>query len=173
MPPSGGECVDTEVTVAMLANIETVRQFGVACRSQAGCCHTQRMVTKIGRVSAIAAAVLVLSACAVDATYSDLSRDATADDQWPSAIADDAGDGLDLASSRLVGRDGDIALYLVQSTESSRGICILAYANDDDWTLGCGGDGVEISGVGNSTYVIRSDGRGDPGKAISKNVFTE
>jgi hypothetical protein len=130
-----------------------------------------------GRIWAAAIAVLMsvaLSGCAATgADYSDLSLDATPDDAWPSSLPAYASEHIDVASSRLVGRDGATSLYLVRSTESQHDVCLLVYPNDNDWMVGCGQDGLSVDRGGSSTYVVRSDGSPRDGNAISDNVYLE
>lgn len=120
-----------------------------------------------------AAVLLALSACGAGPQYSDLDREPTADDQWPSTLPEYAADNLDRESSRLVGHDGSTALYLATSIEQpSDAVCLLVFAGDDNWTVACGTDGTLVS-LGDATYGIRSDGMDVGQKAISENVYVE
>lgn len=115
--------------------------------------------------------LLTLSACTAGPQYSDLSRAATSDDAWPSSLPKYAAANLDRGTSRLVGHDGTRSLYLASSTDPPDGVCLLIYPDNDNWVIGCGRDGLSVSGGGH-TYTVRSDRSPDGGNAISKNVYT-
>jgi hypothetical protein len=119
-------------------------------------------------------ALVALSGCATGEGYSDLSRKATADDEWPSSLPEYAADNIDPKSSRLVGHDGSTALYLAESTDPSGGVCLLIYPESNNWVVGCGAHELTVGGGGNTTYVVRGDGAlDDDDDAISENVFAK
>jgi hypothetical protein len=126
-----------------------------------------------GGVAAATAVIgmLAWSGCAAAEGYSDLSREATAEDAWPTSLPGYAADNVEAGSSRLVGHDGSTALYLAASAEPSGGVCLLIYPEDDNWTVGCGANEVTVTGGGGS-YAVRGDGAPDgDGDSISENVY--
>lgn len=80
-------------------------------------------------------------------------------------------EGVDLEIVRLVGHDGTTALYLAESTDLASSVCLLIYADDATWVIGCGRSGLGLGGA-NGSYRVLSDGALSEGrKAISANVF--
>jgi hypothetical protein len=114
-------------------------------------------------------ALLPLTGCATGDVYSDLSREVTDDDAWPSDLPDYAARDLDVDSNRLVGHDGETYIYLVKSTEPIGGPCLLIYPDSKSWAVSCGGSGLR-AGSGTATYILHPDGSPAEGTAISENV---
>ena len=114
-------------------------------------------------------ALLQLTGCTTGDVYSDLSREVTDDDAWPSDLPDYAARDLDVDSTRLVGHDGETYIYLLKSTEPVGGPCLLIYPDSKSWTVSCGGSGLR-AGNGTATYILRPDGAPAEGTAISENV---
>lgn len=115
-------------------------------------------------------ALFVLSGCASGEGYSDLNREATADDERPNSLPEHAAQNIEPNSSRLVGHDGSTALYLVESEDPSGGVCLLIYPEDNHWVVGCGAHELTVGG-GSPTYVVRGDGAlNENDVAISENV---
>lgn len=122
----------------------------------------------------VAIVALGFCSCAVSGpTYSVLAQDVQAEDALPEALPDYAGDEADLASARFVGEHDGSDLWLARAHDESR-ICLLAYADDDAWVLGCSGAG-EPLGIGGvaGTFKVVPDGEPGPDGAvqISENLY--
>lgn len=97
----------------------------------------------------------LLTGCTAGETYAIFDREAQASDALPDAVLADGDDVIDPDTSRFVGEDGDVSLWLARPAQPG-GACIVAYRSDEVWLTGCGSQ-VEISGeVG--PYAIAPDG---------------
>lgn len=112
-----------------------------------------------------------LAGCAAESTYGDLDRDALPVDQWPAGLVGRSSNTADVNTSRLIGEEGAVKLYLARSVEPADGVCLLVYTSDTEWVVGCGPTGLEVT-AGSSLYGVLDDqaAKGDQA-AISKNVF--
>lgn len=132
----------------------------------------------IGRRGLVAGAVcgllILLTACSLgEAEYSDLSTSKAFDSKGvPDSLTDDALQGFDRETTRLIGTREEVDVFLA-SAESSAGACLLAYASDADWVSGCVEGEGSVGEAKGLTFVILPDGAPVPdGVArVSDNVF--
>ncbi|MGV2901307.1 hypothetical protein ACNPM4_06475 [Microbacterium sp. AGC62] len=118
---------------------------------------------------------IALSGCTAFATnYAVLDRDAEAADSVPDGVVEqDSGDVADLSSARLVGEHSGSSIWLLRGVEPST-VCVLAYRDEDEWGMGCGGERgpVEMSGpAGHFTTVPDDYPTPDGATRISDNVY--
>lgn len=117
------------------------------------------------------ASTALLAGCTGQAEgFSDLEGERTAADELP-ALADGAYEQVDAATSHYVGEHEGTSLWLARGLENSP-VCIVAYAEEEAWQIGCGGAPATISGV-TGTYEIVMDGAAAPAGAVkvSENVY--
>ena len=131
-------------------------------------------------VRAAAATVTVLSAVAlsgctgVGAAYAVLDREAEARDEVPADLPGYAWDNVDQATARFVGEDEGTSLWLARARDDTSA-CLLAYADEESWVLGCGGGGALFSVGGmTGTFTVVPDGAPAPEgmTRVSENVYT-
>lgn len=130
------------------------------------------------RAAAAAVAALsavTLSGCAGGGTaYAVLDREPEARDEVPADLPAYAWDDVDQATARFVGEDEGTSLWLARARDDASA-CLLAYADQESWVLGCGGDGASFSIGGIAgTFTVVPDGAPAPeGMArVSENVYT-
>lgn len=120
-----------------------------------------------------ASSAAVLSGCAASgASYAVLDRDAQAGDEIQVDLPAYAGDEADLSTSRYVGEHDGTSLWLMRGTDDSR-VCLLAYAEDEKWVIGCGGEtGLGVGGVAGRFDVVPDGVPGPDGATqLSENVY--
>ncbi|MFJ6550452.1 hypothetical protein [Microbacterium sp. NPDC091676] len=119
--------------------------------------------------------VVALSGCTgVGATYAVLDREAGARDEVPADLPGYAWDDVDQATARFVGEDEGTSLWLARARDDTSA-CLLAYADEESWVLGCGGDGAPFSlGGVTGTFTVVPDGAPAPEgmTRVSENVYT-
>jgi hypothetical protein len=124
---------------------------------------------------ALTLSAIVLGGCAAFPTsYAVLDRDAEPADTVPDdVIEQDSGDVADLASARFVGDHSGSSLWLLRGVEPST-VCVLAYRDESEWGMGCGGERgpIEISGpAGHFAAVPEDYPTPDGATRISDNVY--
>ena len=120
---------------------------------------------------AVVSGVLILTACSAITQYSDLNREATPADALPPGIVESDAE-IDLSTSRFVGVDDGVSLWLV-TPEAPYGICLVTYPDGQDWSVACGGSGLEVDMGSGHHYAVHPDGmpNRDGMRRISENVF--
>ena len=106
------------------------------------------------KVTAVAAAVLVLMGCAPGAGYADLDREASAADTAPADLPDYALDEMDTGTLRFVDEFDHMRVFLAKGNDQP--LCILIYVNELDWTSSCGSEMMSAS-TGNLEVMIVND----------------
>ncbi|RUQ07226.1 MULTISPECIES: hypothetical protein [unclassified Microbacterium] len=123
----------------------------------------------------VALSTVALSGCtSVGAAYAVLDREAGARDEVPADLPGYAWDDVDQATARFVGEDEGTSLWLARARDDASA-CLLAYADEESWVLGCGGGGALFSVGGmTGTFTVVPDGAPAPEgmTRISENVYT-
>lgn len=132
-------------------------------------------IRRITAALAVALTATALSGCTAFApSYGVLERDAEPGDAVPDAVAEqDSGDVADLSSARLVGEHSGSSIWLLRGVEQGT-VCVLAFPEDGEWGMGCGGNGapVEISGPAGHFVTVPDDyPTPDGGTRVSDNVY--
>jgi hypothetical protein len=112
------------------------------------------------KVAAVIAAVCMLTGCVPGTAYSDLEREATADDAAPADLPGYAFDNMDAASVRFIDELDGRRVYLAEGTEPRSPVCVLLYRNGTDWMTGCGSD-MTTAQTGSLEVMVVSDGMPD------------
>ncbi|WP_062465538.1 hypothetical protein [Demequina maris] len=116
-------------------------------------------------------AALLLAGCtgSGEDSYADLDREAADGDALPAAVLAEA-TYLDASSSRYVGEDDGVALWLARGADPDVHLCLVAVPEDEDWVVGCG---YEVFGQSVGTFAVRPDGAEPPEgfTAVSENVY--
>jgi len=129
-------------------------------------------IRRLSVVLTVAAIVGALAGCSGGSGYTDLDREASPGDEWPSDLPGYSIDSVDEQTSRLVGEFEGSTLYMARSAEPYGGICLLVYSDASDWVVGCGPAGLRVSGSSQRTYAVLTDGAESDGlQAVSKNVY--
>lgn len=135
-------------------------------------------MTRTPKALTLAGAALLLgatSACSAAAsTYADLDEAPPADKTVPADLPEYALEEFDADSVRWVGDYADTDLWLSEGSDDLA-VCLLAYANADDWVGGCAGSGGTMTtGTGGGpTFFVVPDGHDAPSDAtqVSNNVY--
>lgn len=117
------------------------------------------------------ASVALLSGCTGQAEgFSDLEGERNASDELPQ-LTDGAYDEIEVSTSHYLGTHEGTSLWLARGLEAVP-VCIVAYAGEGAWQVGCGGAPTTISGAA-GTYEVVSDGANAPSGAVkvSENVY--
>jgi len=134
----------------------------------------RRSALHVGMALIATCAVLTLTSCAASGSgYAVLDSDAQPADEVPEALPASAWDTADSSSARFVGEHDGTSLWLTRGGDETD-VCLLAYADEDTWVLGCGGGSpFGVAGVSGSFTVI-PDGVPSPEgmTQISENVYT-
>lgn len=138
------------------------------------------MRSRHGRwAAALAVAVggaAALAACGSGgASYADLERDATEQDAPPRAAADAIAErDADPESSRFVGAFDGHQVWLLRAEPNA--VCMVVQsAEEPEWLLSCGGDGLTTTLADGTTFFVQVDGLPAPADAtaVSQNVFAQ
>ncbi|WP_062312909.1 hypothetical protein [Demequina rhizosphaerae] len=126
----------------------------------------------LARALAVAAlAALLLAGCTGGGEdgYADLDREAADGDALPAAVLAEA-TYLDASSSRYVGEDDGVALWIARGADPDVHLCLVAVPEDEDWVVGCG---YEVFGRSVGTFALLPDGAEAPDHAtpVSANVY--
>lgn len=117
---------------------------------------------------------IALTGCTTgSAGYPIFDRAAQPEDTTPTSLPDYARDNIDLITTRYVGEHHGTQLWLGKGREAAT-VCLLAYPDDHDWVIGCGGEGQnEVYGVKVGRFVFQPDEHPAPedSEAISDNVY--
>ncbi|WP_062528983.1 hypothetical protein [Demequina rhizosphaerae] len=122
-------------------------------------------------LAAGALAALLLAGCTGGGEdgYADLDREATDGDALPAAVLAEA-TSLDASSSRYVGEDDGVALWIARDADPDVHLCLVAVPADEGWVVGCGD---EVFGRSVGTFALLPDGAEAPDRAtpVSANVY--
>ncbi|WP_404433886.1 hypothetical protein LG299_05100 [Microbacterium lacus] len=112
-------------------------------------------------VSLLGLAALLAGCSSSGTNYSALDQQVKPGDELPRAI-DNGGDEIAADTARFVGEHDGVSLWLARA-ERPDIVCLIVYANDQDWVTGCGAEGGPI-GVGGPSggYVLSPDGAPTP-----------
>ncbi len=124
----------------------------------------------------ICAASVLAGCAATDSPYAVLERDPGPSDALPAALPEYATEQIRLGSQRFVGEHEGTSLWLARGAgEEAPGleVCLLAYPDDKNWALGCGGVGELTLGGAAGSFTVVPDGQTPAGglTAISPNVY--
>ncbi|WP_062527672.1 hypothetical protein [Demequina rhizosphaerae] len=122
-------------------------------------------------LAAGALAALLLAGCTGGGEdgYADLDREAADGDALPAVVLAEA-TYLDASSSRYVGEDDGVALWIARGMDPDVHLCLVAVPEDEDWVVGCG---YEVFGRSVGTFALLPDGAEAPDRAapVSANVY--
>ncbi|GAA1055211.1 hypothetical protein GCM10017608_31500 [Agromyces luteolus] len=132
----------------------------------------RRLRATVGAMIAAAA----LAGCSMAGVgFADLERTERSGDELPAAAQATLLDSIDPATSRYIGEDGDLRLWLARGTTPDS-VCIVLVEPNGEAGAGCGGaGGVRVGGMGiegDGELVVQPDGLPVPDGAvvISENV---
>jgi len=126
--------------------------------------------------AAICAASVLAGCAAAGSSFAVLERDPGPSDALPAGLPDYATDRILVGSQRFLGEHEGTSLWLARGADTETPgleVCLLAYPDDTNWALGCGGAGqIELGGAAGSFTVV-PDGQTPPGglTAITPNVY--
>ncbi|GAA2044336.1 hypothetical protein GCM10009819_34120 [Agromyces tropicus] len=131
---------------------------------------------RLGAIGGTTMAAVALAGCSMAGVgFSDLDRAVRAGDELPSSAQATLQDSVDLSSSRYVGEDGDLRLWLARGLTPDS-VCLVMVSLNGEAGSGCGGPGgVAVGGMGiegGAELVVQPDGLPVPAGAvvISENV---
>ncbi len=115
--------------------------------------------------------VLMLTACSANFQYSVLNRDAKSADALPASVVESDAE-IDFSSSRFVGVDAGVSLWLV-APKAPYGICLVTNKEDQDWSVACSGGALGVDMGPGHNYWVYPDGmpNREGMRRISENVF--
>ncbi|MGY4857671.1 hypothetical protein [Cryobacterium sp. AP23] len=108
------------------------------------------------KVAAVMVAVCTLTGCVPGTGYSDLEREATADDAPPADLPEYAFDTMDAASVRFIDEVDGRRVYLAEGTEPQTPVCVLIYRDVTEWMSTCGSD-MTTSQIGDFELMVVND----------------